>query len=93
MFEQRHVAFLTATILEWKHLQPDKYKLLIVEHRPAAQVRPEKNHPQVLEKFCVGAKDRKYQIWERNPLSVYCYTSAVLAQKLHYIHHNPVQEK
>ncbi len=53
----------------------------------------EKNHPQVLEKFYVGARDRKYQIWERNPLSIYCYTPAVLLQKLHYIHHNPVQDK
>ncbi len=24
----------------------------------------QKNHPTVLEKFYVGAKDRKYQIWE-----------------------------
>jgi REP element-mobilizing transposase RayT len=139
MFEQRHVAFFTATVLEWKQLlKPDKYKALIVEslrflvgHErvtvygfvimpnhlhllwrikephlrenvqrdflkfTAQQIRfdLEKNHPQVLEKFFVGAKDRKYQIWERNPLSVYCYTPAVLMQKLHYIHHNPVQEK
>ncbi len=139
MFEQRHVAFFTATILEWKHLlRPDKYKLMIVEslkflvqHDRASVygfvIMPnhlhllwrmqephlrehvqrdflkftaqrlkfdlEKNHPQVLEKFYVGAKDRKYQVWERNPLSVYCYTSVVLMQKLHYIHHNPVQEK
>ncbi|MCC9165461.1 transposase [Pontibacter harenae] len=32
MFEQRHIAFFTATILEWKHLlKPDKYKNLIIE--------------------------------------------------------------
>ncbi len=139
MFEQRHVAFFTATILEWKHLlKPDKYKSAIIEslkflvqqnrvsvygfvimpnhlhllwrmQEPhlrenvqrdllkftAQQIKfdLEKNHPQVLEKFLVGAKDRKYQIWERIPLSVYCYTPAVLVQKLHYIHYNPVQEK
>jgi putative transposase len=29
-----------------------------------------KNHPAVLDKFLVNAKDRKYHIWERNPLSV-----------------------
>ena len=28
------------------------------------------NHPKVLEKFLVKASDRKYQIWERNPLSI-----------------------
>ena len=30
----------------------------------------ENNHPQVLVNFLVNAKDRKYQVWERNPLSV-----------------------
>jgi putative transposase len=29
-----------------------------------------KNHSKGLEKFYVDAKDRKYQIWERNPLSI-----------------------
>ncbi len=28
------------------------------------------NYPKVLAHFFVDAKDRKYQIWERNPLSV-----------------------
>lgn len=32
MFEQRHIAFFTATILEWKHLlKPDEYKHIIIE--------------------------------------------------------------
>src|SRR6478735_1001905 len=116
MFEQRHIAFFTATILEWKHLlKPDKYKRIIIEslrflvadkrvkvysfvimpnhlhllwkmegpHRredvqrdflkyTAQQIRFDllKNHPNVLAHFKVEAKDRKYQIWERNPLSV-----------------------
>lgn len=52
-----------------------------------------KNHPTVLKKFKVGARDRQYQIWERNPLSVYCYSTAITEQKLNYIHRNPVQEK
>jgi len=31
MFEQQHIAFFTATILEWKHLlKPDKYKDIIL---------------------------------------------------------------
>ncbi|WP_205500402.1 transposase [Rufibacter psychrotolerans] len=51
------------------------------------------NHPAVLERFRVNAKDRQYQIWERNPLSVYCYSVAMTEQKLEYIHQNPVQEK
>jgi hypothetical protein len=28
------------------------------------------NHPENLKDFMVNAKDRKYQFWERNPLSV-----------------------
>ena len=50
----------------------------------------QKNHPAVLEKFYVGAKDRKYQIWERNPLSVDLWTEVVFIQKMEYIHNNPV---
>lgn len=50
-----------------------------------------KNHPAVLKHFEVNLKDRKFQIWERNPLSVDVYTREVLLQKLNYIHHNPVK--
>jgi putative transposase len=41
----------------------------------------------------VNAKDRKYQIWERNPLSIDIYSRDVLLQKLDYIHNNPLQDK
>ncbi|MDX2195300.1 MAG: transposase, partial [Cytophagales bacterium] len=36
-------------------------------------------------------KDRKYQIWERNPLSIELRTKEVSEQKLDYIHLNPVK--
>ena len=139
MYDQQHIAFFTATILEWKHLlKPDKYKDIILSslrflvedkrvkvygfvimpnhlhllwkmeppHKrenvqrdflkyTAQQIKFDlmKHHPAVLEKFSVGAKDRQYQLWERNPLSVYCYSNAVTEQKLDYIHNNPIQEK
>ena len=48
------------------------------------------NHPKVLEHFYVNLKDRKYQIWERNPLSIELLTQAVFEQKLEYIHQNLV---
>lgn len=51
------------------------------------------NHPQVLPHFEVNLKDRKYQFWERNPLSIDLYSRKVVAQKLRYIHANPIQEK
>ncbi|HTN17828.1 MAG TPA: hypothetical protein VL092_09125 [Chitinophagaceae bacterium] len=50
-----------------------------------------KHHPEGLEHFCVSAKDRKYQIWERNALSVAIWSEAIFYQKLAYIHQNPVR--
>ncbi len=49
------------------------------------------NHSQVLSHFFVGAKDRKYQIWERNALSIEIHSNETMMQKLHYIHQNPVK--
>ena len=48
------------------------------------------NHPKVLEKFLIKASDRKYQIWERNPLSISLWNQNVFKQKMDYIHNNPV---
>ena len=50
-----------------------------------------KNHPRVLSHFFVDAADRKYQFWERNPLSVEIWSEKVLKQKLRYLHENPVR--
>jgi len=50
-----------------------------------------KHHPLVLEKFKVNLKDREYQFWERNSLSIDLYTLNVFMQKLEYIHWNPVK--
>ena len=51
------------------------------------------NNVELLKKFEVNAKDRQYQFWERNPLSIDIYSQKVFMEKLNYIHHNPVQEK
>lgn len=48
------------------------------------------NHQEILEIFTVNASDRKYQIWERNPLSISLWTQLVFKQKLNYIHLNPM---
>ncbi|HEX4374564.1 MAG TPA: transposase, partial [Puia sp.] len=50
-----------------------------------------RNHPLVLKHFEVNAKDRKYQFWERNSLSIDLYSEKVFLQKLEYIHANPVK--
>jgi putative transposase len=52
-----------------------------------------KDNSPLLTDYCVNAKDRKHQIWERNSLSVDLFSSKVLEQKLDYIHLNPLQEK
>jgi len=52
-----------------------------------------KINPGQLESHRVNAKDREFQIWERNPLSIDLWTPAVIEQKLKYIHDNPVQDK
>jgi REP element-mobilizing transposase RayT len=46
-----------------------------------------------LEQYRVNAKDREYQFWERNALSVDLWSPNVFMQKLEYIHNNPLQEK
>lgn len=48
------------------------------------------NHKQVLKVFEVNAKDGKYQLWQRNPLSIDLWTKEVFIQKMEYIHYNPV---
>jgi REP element-mobilizing transposase RayT len=48
------------------------------------------NNP-LLEKCRVNKKDRTFQIWKRNPLSVELSSQKVFLQKLEYIHDNPVK--
>ena len=52
----------------------------------------DRNHP-LLNKLKVDAKDREYQLWERNSLSVDIWNEEVFYQKLYYIHQNPVKAK
>ena len=48
-------------------------------------------NPLLLETFKVDAKDRTYQLWKRNALSVGLFTAKVLQQKIDYVHANPVK--
>ena len=47
----------------------------------------------LLKKFEVNLKDRKYQFWKRNALSIDLFSREVIEQKLDYIHANPVSGK
>ena len=44
-----------------------------------------------LNEIEVNARDRKYQVWERNSLGVALWSQQVFIQKLEYIHNNPVR--
>ena len=59
----------------------------------AQQIKKEMltSNPAQIEELFVNAKDRKYQIWERNPLSVEIWSEKVFLEKLKYIHENPVR--
>jgi putative transposase len=45
----------------------------------------------MLDDLLVQSKDRKYQVWERNALSILLWSGKVINQKLDYIHNNPVE--
>ena len=83
--------------LLWKILEP--YKLKDVQRDflkyTGQMIRFDliKNNPDILEKYYVGAKDRKYQFWERNAFVNYPDSREMVEVKMDYIHNNPVQGK
>lgn len=52
-----------------------------------------KNNLAMAEKLFVNAKDRNYQVWERNSFSFELYKDDTFFQKLNYVHSNPCNEK
>ena len=53
----------------------------------------EKDNPKLLSEFYVGAKDRDFQIWERNPLNSRLGSLELIEQKVNYIYKNPLSGK
>lgn len=45
----------------------------------------------LINKFLVHKKDRKHQIWQRDPKFKNIYSAQFLLQKAEYIHNNPIQ--
>ncbi|MDB5132908.1 MAG: hypothetical protein JWR02_2657 [Mucilaginibacter sp.] len=78
---------------------PDGFKREIIQNRllkfTAQQMkfRLIDTNDARLSQFLVNAKDRQYQFWERNALSVDLWSEPVFEQKLDYIHNNPLQDK
>jgi REP element-mobilizing transposase RayT len=46
---------------------------------------------QIRDELVVNAKDRKFQVWERNSLGIPLPSHGVFLQKMKYIHCNPVK--
>ena len=44
-----------------------------------------------LQNYAVAATDRQYNIWLRDPLAINIFTREMAAQKLDYMHLNPLQ--
>lgn len=44
-----------------------------------------------LEEIYVGAKDRTFQVWKRDSLSIDLFSEKFVQQKMDYIHNNPCQ--
>jgi hypothetical protein len=60
-------------------------------HLKELKDRLKMHYPGVLSGLEVNAKDRKYQIWERNSLSVDLWSENVMMEKIRYMHENPVR--
>ena len=55
------------------------------------QIKQEKKMYEGDNQLEVNLKDRKFQVWQRNSLSIDLRTKKVYEQKLNYIHNNPVK--
>ena len=51
------------------------------------------NHINVLPFFKVDEKERKFRVWQRDPLAILMDGKLKLEQKIDYIHFNPLQER
>ncbi len=51
------------------------------------------NHHAVLLHFKVEEKERKFRIWQRDPLAILMDNKSKFEQKLNHIHNNPLAEK
>lgn len=77
-----------------KTIEPDEFQRDLQKFTSQTILRKlKKEDPQMHSNLYVGARDRKFQLWERNPLSVPLFSQSVVEQKIIYIHNNPVSEK
>ena len=81
----------------WQVLQPHELKNVQRDFLKYCSQHIQKdlrtNNPSLHKEFEVNLKDRRFQVWQRNPLSIDLLSRKVIEQKLDYIHNNPVQGK
>jgi putative transposase len=83
-----HIVWRVSKDLKYENVQRDFLKYTSQEILRDLKI----HHPIKLKRFYVGAKDREYQIWERNALSIKIYSEKVTVEKIKYIHNNPIRE-
>ncbi|OEJ99841.1 transposase [Roseivirga misakiensis] len=76
-----------------KHLLKDVQRDFLKFTGQQIKFHLQKHNPHLLSKFEVNLKDRRYQFWQRNALSIDLLSRNMLEQKLNYIHANPVSGK
>ncbi|MGN7784735.1 transposase [Niabella sp. 22666] len=82
-----HLIWQMQPLIHPKHVQRDFLKYTVQQIKHDLQ----RHDPELLKSFFVGAADRAYQFWERNPLSIELRNHAVYRQELDYVHLNPVR--
>ncbi|HJY63634.1 MAG TPA: transposase [Ignavibacteria bacterium] len=75
------------------HILPDVQRDFLKFTAQNIKLKMQKENKLFLNKFLVNSADRKFQIWQRKPLSVELFTEKVIEQKINYIHANPCREK
>ncbi len=73
------------------HIREDVHRSFLGFTAKAIIKHLRNHYPEILTSHYVNARDREYQIWERNPLSIDIWSEEVLKQKIAYIHNNPVK--
>lgn len=83
--------------LVWKAEDKYRYSDIIRDFKKftaqAIKLDLKTHHPMVLERFKTNGRDREYQIWERESLSIELISTHVCEQKINYIHANPLSFK
>ena len=81
--------------LIWQILPGNSYEKMRLSFKKftGQQIKFElqKSNTELLKEYKVDKRDREYQFWKRDALSIELYTDKVFQQKLNYIHNNPVK--